>query len=197
MNKIINSLKASLLIMWFVVLLGSSLLFGVWHYSDFSQARTISSLQFTKEPNWQIIHFLGGECKCSEFLTEYLVERGPSHEFSEKIIIFDDLSDKKSFYKKLKKKGFNVQKLDYDKTSIENKPEGIPLLVIATPDGRVKYEGGYSNQMLNPFSKIKDLELAKSHMNDEKDIKSLPAYGCYMSKKYKKWLDPVGLKYNK
>ena len=170
-------------------------MFGIWHYSDFAKARSVSSLKFSQDNNWQIIHFIGGECKCSEFLTEYLEKRGPSDEFSEKIVIFDDLEDKKSFYQRLSKKGFNVYKRDYDKTSNENKPEGIPLLVIASPEGDVKYEGGYSDKMLNPFSKIKDLELAKSHKNNEKDIKTLPAYGCYLSKKYKKWLDPVGLKY--
>ena len=78
---------------------------------------------------------------------------------------------------------------------MDNKPDGIPLLVIANPSGKVEYEGGYDNRMLNPFSKIKDLEIANKYKNGSDNISRYPAYGCYMSSKYKKWMDPFQMKY--
>lgn len=181
---------------WLLTLVSGSVMMGVWHYSDFSKEKSLSDLVFEKQKSWQIIHFLGGECQCSEYLVDYLVKRGPSKEFHEKIIVFDD---KKDFYKPLIGAGFNVKSLEYEKVSRENKPEGIPLLVIANPGGKVKYEGGYAEQMLNPMTKIKDIEMANKYKlaakENRREVASYPAYGCYMSKKYRKWLDPAGMKY--
>ena len=181
---------------WFFTLLCGSMIMGVWHYSDFSQKKSLSDYLFQKTDKWKIVHFLGGECQCSQYLVEYLVKRGPAKDFHEQIVVFDDV---KKFEQPLVNAGYNVKVLEYEKVSSENKPDGIPLLVIASPSGNVEYEGGYAKTMLNPFTKIRDIEIAEKYKYGNKDnlreIASLPAYGCYMSKKYRKWLDPAGLKY--
>ncbi len=189
-----DKLVKSTLLIWAIVLCCSSVILGIWHHSDFSKLGKISRLTFNTESKWQIVHFLGGECQCSNYIVDYLINRGPSQDYIEKIIVFDDTKD---FKDRLEKSGFKVNSLDYEETPLENKPDGIPLLVIANPLGHVLYEGGYAPTMLNPFTKINDLEIARKFANKDKkeDVKSYPAYGCYMSKKYRRWLDPTNLKY--
>lgn len=188
-TKVINSFVG----IWALTIFTCLSFIGLWHHSDFSIKKSFSFVGESKENKWQIIHFLGGECQCSEYITEYLVKRGPSKEFNEKVVIFDDL---KNFYSPLKDAGFDVEAHEYEKVDMDNKPDGIPLLVIANPGGKVEYEGGYDNRMLNPFSKIKDLEIAKKYKNGSDKVSRFPAYGCYMSSKYKKWMDPFQMKYS-
>ena len=80
-TKVINSFVG----IWALTIFTCLSFIGLWHHSDFSIKKSFSFVGESKENKWQIIHFLGGECQCSEYITEYLVKRGPSKEFNEKI----------------------------------------------------------------------------------------------------------------
>lgn len=164
---------------------------SAWHKTDFSTPQTNVNKQYETLSQWRLIHLLGGECKCSEYITDYLVSRKPQANVLEKIVIFDDL---KMFAPRLKRAGYEVEVQDYSQMKIEDAPVGIPLLLVVSPAGRVVYEGGYSDQMINPTTEFQDLNKLKDATNN-REVASLPAYGCAISKKYKKWLDPMGLKY--
>jgi len=165
---------------------------GSWHYSDFSHQKKLTSIRFDPSTRWKLHHFIGGDCKCSEFIVDYLIKRKTQLDIDEEIVIFDDVKDFKS---RLIKSGFNAKSISYENYPKENRPSGFPILLITSPSGEAVYEGGYSEKMINPFTKFKDLKLLSQFREKRREIASLPAYGCYSAQKYRKKLDPLGLKY--
>ncbi len=167
-------------------------LLGTWHQSDFAVAATYKGkLIGASEGKWQIQHLMAGECQCSEYVTDYLIKRGPSELASEKIIILDDSKD---FASRLRLAGFQVEVKRYEELSENELPSGVPLLLIANQQGEIVYEGGYSNRQINPLTEFQDLKVLEKLQSD-KNESNFPAYGCYVAKKYQKLLDPLKLKY--
>lgn len=165
---------------------------GAWHNSDFAKEKNLSNLKLNTSSRWKLHHYIGGDCKCSEFIVDYLIKRKTQLDIDEEIVIFDDI---KNFKTRLIKAGFNAQSIKYAEYPKENRPVGFPILAITSPAGEVVYEGGYSDKMINPFTEFKDLKIIHDLKNQERKIASLPAYGCYSSLKYRKEFDPIGLKY--
>ena len=167
-------------------------LMGSWHYSDFAKEKKLSNIKVEPSTRWKLHHFIGGDCKCSEFIVDYLIKRKNQLDLDEEIIIFDDV---KNFESRLVNAGFNAKGIAYKDYPKENRPIGFPILLITSPAGETVYEGGYSDKMIGPYTVFNDLNLVKQHRENKREVASLPAYGCYSAQKYRKKLDPLGLKY--
>jgi hypothetical protein len=185
-------LENGLFLLWGSATLMILSLIGSWHYSDFSQQKKLSNLKVNSSTRWKLHHFIGGDCKCSEFIVDYLIKRKTQFDIDEEIVVFDDV---KNFKSRLIKMGFNVSAMAYKDYPKENRPSGFPILLITNPSGEVVYEGGYSEKMINPYTEFNDLKLVQKFKENNRKIASLPAYGCYSSQKYRDELDPLGFKY--
>ncbi|EQC46800.1 hypothetical protein M900_2559 [Bacteriovorax sp. Seq25_V] len=178
---------------WLLVIIVVMSFMSSWHNLNFAEKKiTNRANKFDKQAYYQLVHFLGGECQCSEYVVEYLVRRRPTPNTFEKVVIYED---RKNFKSKLEASGYRVELQTYEDLEKEDSPSGIPLLVIANPSGGVLYEGGYSNKLINPFTEFQDLVKLEEVKKIKREIASMPAYGCAVSEKYKKWIDPLSLKY--
>lgn len=138
-----------------------------------------------KSKSLSLSHFLSPACKCSHYLKNYLVKRGPSS-LVETVYLIND-PQQLSFKKEFEQAGFNVMLVD------ESEVQGVPLLVIKDETGKLIYSGGYTNGRINAQSEFLDLKIA----NDITSRNILTAYnaiGCAVSDKLKKYIDPVGIK---
>lgn len=186
------SLRSKIFIsIWLGVVAITSTYLGLWHNSDFSVEKKLSKIFSSGKQDWGVYHFLAGECGCSSYVVDYLVKRGPSDQAYEEIRIFDDIHN---FTEKLSLAGFTVKNVLRESFQEKDLPTGMPLLVITNPKDKVVYEGGYSNRMIGVTTQFQDLFKLAELKKDER-TKTLPAYGCYISKKYQRLLDPIGFKY--
>lgn len=177
---------------WALAVVSLVSLLGTWHQSDFAVAGTFKGKTMgSADGKWKMLHLMAGECQCSEYVTDYLIKRGPSSLASEKVTILDDTKD---FASRLRAAGFEVEVKKYEDLKEDELPSGVPLLLVVSPLGKVVYEGGYSNRQINPLTQFQDLHVLANAQSETKES-HLPAYGCYVAKKYQKKLDPLNLKY--
>lgn len=168
-----------------------------WHYADFSVSKKgfdISSI-VEKTEGFGVIHFLTPKCSCSNVIFDHLLSRGPLKEAKESVVVIDDES--KNLQEKLQRRGFRASVFSSSEL-IEKFSEdikGVPLLVIYDKDQRIHYVGGYSQNSITPLTSI-DIPHFLKKVSRKKELISLPVRGCAVSMKYKKILDPLGLKYD-
>jgi hypothetical protein len=112
------------------------------------------------------------------------------------IVLIDDKAG--AYTKKLHKKGFSVTSTNFTeaKKKYSDSITGVPLLVIYDSNKKTRYAGGYSQQLITPFTKI-DIKSFLSKISEGRSVASMPVKGCSVSKDYQKILDPLGLKYTK
>ena len=131
-------------------------------------------------------HILGEGCGCSDFVADYLLERGPKN--SEDIIAIGNIEKADA----LKKVGFSIKAYEKEDSDLRG-ITGVPLFIVAK-NKKVLYSGGYSDRMLTQHTKMKDIGIYNSIAKGIKQ-KSLPIFGCSNSKALKNYFDPLGFKY--
>ena len=100
----------------------------------------------------------------------------------------DDLPGSKALAVKLQEEGFEVTHL-----AVKDIPEGIglrgvPLLVIASPENKIAYLGGYGS------AEEKDQEIYRQVLSGAQP-KGLPIIGCAIGARLHRSADPFHLKY--
>lgn len=135
-----------------------------------------------------LTHFLSPECKCSHLLRDHFISRGPSsHKEKIYIIKTSDESLNRKISQPLEKAGFKTELISEDKVS------GVPLLVIQNTKGESLYTGGYTDGPIRPDSIILDIQIAND-LKNRKNTTAYNAFGCAVSSKLKKYIDPLGVK---
>lgn len=145
--------------------------------------------ELKKDFKFGTLHILSEGCGCSDNVLQYLKKRGPLKDIQETIIYVGKIQEKSQ----LVNSGFIVKEVlieDIEKFEIR----AVPILVIYDQSNTTHYIGGYSDKMITPLTKMKDIELVKNLKNKQK-VDSLPIKGCSVSRKFQKILDPLGLKY--
>jgi hypothetical protein len=66
--------------------------------------------------------------------------------------------------------------------------EAAPLLIVAGPDGRVRYAGGYSERKQGP--EPRDVEIVRA-LRAGDETTSLPLFGCAVSEGLRRTLNPL------
>ena len=139
---------------------------------------------------WTMTHVLGPGCKCSREVFRYLIQRGPEKEISEQVILLGAMPDEE---KALIDRGFSVhQKSPRDIAS--EKAVGVPFLLITSPKGDALYSGGYSDHTIREGTPLHDLQILAS-LKDGKTASEFPIFGCAVSQRIQKLIDPLSLKY--
>lgn len=141
-------------------------------------------------PRWTMTHVLGKGCKCSEQVFNYLVKRGPQPDLEENVILLGDVP---AYRDALIKRGFRVTKKDPREIASE-KAVGVPFLLITSAKGEGVYAGGYASSLIDERTPLLDLKILQS-LRDGKNASELPIFGCAVSQRMQKLIDPLELKY--
>jgi hypothetical protein len=177
----------SILIFWATgSLLMVSQFYG-WHAMSFSALPTLAQKQGGA---WTLTHVVSESCKCSAKVVEYLLKRGPEKDVNEEILIIGHPPQ----ITELHQRGFKTRALNPDDLKEDITKLGVPFLLITTPKGDTVYAGGYSEKSVQDGSPIKDLEILNS-LQGKGTVASFPIFGCAVSRKLQKIVDPFSMKY--
>ncbi|MEO7328426.1 MAG: hypothetical protein ABI193_07610, partial [Minicystis sp.] len=100
-----------------------------------------------EEKRWLMVHVLYGECRCSQRLMDHLVERERPAGLVEKVILVGAEGEQAD---RLRAKGYAVQVVTRRGLSDRFHLGAAPLLLIAAPDGSLRYQGGYGDRKQGP-----------------------------------------------
>jgi len=117
----------------------------------------------------------------------HLTERERPEGVSELVVLVgDDLGMRRA----LTARGFAVDVVDTETLQERYHVQAVPLLVVLDPLSRVRYAGGYTTRKQGPD--IQDTRIVEELKND-RSIAALPLYGCAVSARLRKAVDPLGL----
>jgi hypothetical protein len=143
-------------------------------------------------PGWRAVHFLSASCGCSQRVMRHILSRPQFDGFTEQLVLVDDheapLPDSDDLIQQLRARGFASRRVE-----VRDIPEGVglrgvPLLVVASPEGHIAYIGGYGNhsdQDANIMQKVRSGAVASA----------LPIVGCAVGRSLRSRVDPFHLKY--
>lgn len=137
---------------------------------------------------WQAVHFLYGACRCSQRVLSHLAERKALPDVSERLVL---VGAQTSFEAAARGAGYAVDVITPEQLSARYGLTAAPLLVVADPEGRVRYVGGYSERKqgleLADLAIIAELRAGRTRVE-------LPLFGCAVSRSLQTLLDPLGLR---
>jgi hypothetical protein len=124
--------------------------------------------------SWLAVHVLSSECPCSQRVVAHLLATPRPPGWSE-IVLWVGGNDPSS---ELTDR-FDVRRVTAaDLASFEI--EAAPLLVVVSPDGDVRYAGGYTDRKQGPV--FHDLEILAAARGSA-DLPALPLFGCATSER--------------
>jgi len=138
---------------------------------------------------WLVLHALYGKCGCSRRVVEHLVRRRARRDVVERVLLVDGEPE---LLGRLTEAGFLVEPLTAEALHARYHVESVPLLVVASPEDRVAYVGGYTERQRGPD--IRDVAIVDAALRGV-STSPLPLFGCAVSEKLQRALDPLGLKY--
>lgn len=143
-------------------------------------------------PGWRAIHVLSGNCGCSQRVMRHLMSRPKFDGFTEQLVLVDDqeppLAGSSELISQLEVRGFSPKRVAVRDIPPGVGLRGVPLLVIASPEGRIAYIGGYGSrgdQDVSIMQKVRSGATASA----------LPIVGCAVGRSLRRSVDPFHLKY--
>jgi hypothetical protein len=127
-------------------------------------------------------------CRCSERILAHLLSTQRPAGVAEKILFVGEGNLDTA---RVRAKGFGVERVTRDELGRRFHVSGVPLLALVGTDGALDYAGGYTDSKQGPV--IRDLELIETARTGRIE-NVLPLFGCAVSRKLEKVLDPFGLK---
>lgn len=135
-----------------------------------------------------IVHAIYEKCSCTNSLLKHLVERGLQPLSQEVIFV---IGSEAPYESELVAKGFSVFKMKQDEFVNEFGIEAAPLLTLINNKGELKYMGGYFKTSEARVST--DQEIIQKALIEDKPPEPLPLYGCAVSDRLQKYIDPFQL----
>jgi hypothetical protein len=112
--------------------------------------------------------------------------------FSEEIVLLDDqrpyLEGVNELLGQIAARGIHVKRMAAQDIPANAGLRGVPLLIVASPEGRVVYAGGYGNHS------DQDVAIMQKSRAGE-TVAALPLLGCVVGKRFRQKADPFYLKY--
>lgn len=134
-------------------------------------------------------HVLSQSCPCSQRIAKHLASRWPIPSVSEQIVVVESPKDTTSM---VFPDAYSVKRVSAERLMADYAIESAPVLLITDSNGKVVYSGGYTARKQG--YEIRDYEIIASLLRGEA-VEALPVYGCAVSTRLKKVVDPLGLKY--
>ncbi len=152
-------------------------------------AGALSSLREADEKGqWMAVHVLYTECRCSQRLLQHLLETTRPTGTSEHVLL---VGHDEGLEQKLRAKSFRVTNVESTELGDRYHVTAVPLLVIAAPDGSIRYAGGYTTHKQGPDPR--DLQILAEARSTGSVLGALPIFGCAVSERLKKILNPLGI----
>lgn len=152
-----------------------------------------ASLAVASPSHWSLTHVLGVDCKCSDVVSRYLLDRGPAVSLRENVVI---LGKNEALSEQLQARGFQVVSKDPNEMTSSEHALGVPFLIVNTPKNQTVYAGGYGDRKIVDGSPIQDLQLVAS-LQGGRTPANFPIFGCAASLKFQTLTDPFHVKYKK
>jgi len=145
-------------------------------------------------PGWRAIHVLSGSCGCSQRVMRHLVSRPKFDGVTEQVVLVDDqeplLPGSSELISQLKVRGFLPKRVAVRDIPPSVGLRGVPLLVIASPEDRIAYIGGYGDHSDQDVSIMQKVRSGAS-------ASPLPIVGCAVGRSLRRSVDPFHLKYTR
>jgi len=138
-----------------------------------------------------LVHVIYAECSCSRALFGHLVARRPFPGTEEVILFVGADADKQ---KAAKRVGFAFTTVSAPELASRFGLEAAPVLIMFDSAGRLRYAGGYyaHPSTITPLDETIYAQLAAGA-----NIEPFPVFGCAVSPRLQKSLDPLGLVYSR
>lgn len=154
-----------------------------------SSLQTLQAQALGSQKPWLGVHILMEGCGCSKRVFEHLLGRRAQLGIREKILY---VGQEASVEAQAREAGFEFQYVTAEDLDGSFNVESSPLLLVTDPQGRVAYSGGYSQRKnIPPYI---DEQIIAS-LREGKSLAGLPVFGCAVSKRLQKAIDPLGIKY--
>ena len=132
-----------------------------------------------------VLHVLSTDCRCSERVAAHLTgTTRPANVIETVLLIGTD----PALEQRLASRGFAVRHVTAETLGTDWHIQAVPLLVVGSPDGELRYVGGYTTT--KQAYEVHDLELIAAAEHGHPD--PLPLFGCAIAEGLKKKLDPTG-----
>jgi hypothetical protein len=136
-----------------------------------------------------LVHVLYAECACSRRIFAHLTRRRALPDAAETVLLVDGDDAVRSA---LGSAGYRVVDVTPDELETRYGVSAAPLLVVALEDDTPQYVGGYTERKQG--LEVEDTRIvARLERGDSPAF--LPLFGCAVSERLQRLLDPMGLKY--
>lgn len=142
------------------------------------------------QEKWSKLHFLGGDCGCSENIYKSLMNRKPNPKINEQVFV---IGKNDPWVMNLKKHGYSVTNGGMDDFSKRYSINAVPQLSILDDKKNILYSGGYTTKR-GPASTVEDEKIYQELKEKNKSIER-PIFGCLNGSINRKNADPLNLKY--
>lgn len=153
--------------------------------------RALSAYRLPSERGLLALHVLYTACRCSQRIVAHLQERRATLGIDEGVLL---VGRERGLRATLERAGFRVSVLRERELSERFHLRTAPLLVVAAPDGELRYLGGYTERKQGLA--VLDLQLISAAIQ-KKPSTALPVFGCAVSRSLQRLLDPFWLKYSR
>jgi hypothetical protein len=156
--------------------------------ADQALARSMASLRTPDDAGrWMAVHILDAECKCSRRIAEHLLASERPVGLSEHVLLVGTDTDLES---QLSARGFQVTRVEPTQLFSQYRVQAVPLLVLAAPDGTLRYAGGYTARKQGPDPR--DLAIV-ADARAGRATEPIPVFGCAVSRQLQSAVNPLGL----
>ncbi len=146
----------------------------------------------SSQKRWRAIHLLSGSCGCSQRVMLHLLERPLFNDVEEHLLVIDDdtpyLPESNSLLQRLQQYGFTVRHIAANEIPDDVELRGVPLLLFVSPEGNIRYSGGYGSHYDQDVSLFEQVRSGQSP-------RPLSLLGCAVGNRLKRKADPFHLKY--
>ena len=186
------------LALWFpaVLVMGATLMVGHWYTlprpptQSPAVATAVSNARPAAADGWVAFHFLLGSCPCSQRVFDHLLTSDRPTAVYERVFL---VGRDPSFEAAASRHGLEVEVLHPAELQTRFHLESAPLMLVADPEGVVRYLGGYTARKQGPD--IRDLAIIDGLLA-QRAVQELPLFGCAVSQRLQELLDPLGIKYS-
>lgn len=176
------------------VLLGGATLTAAHSYTlpkptEAQLAPALRDLQRQLGAEWVAVHVLYASCRCSLRIRDELAARGPTPGVREVVLLVGGDAEWKQ---PLLDANYALHPVTAEDLRDTWHIEAAPMLLVLGPDGHIGYRGGYTEHAQG--AEPQDARIIASAMAAAPPA-ALPLFGCAVSKRLQRLLDPLGLKY--
>ena len=135
------------------------------------------------------VHVIYADCSCTQRLFAHLVARGP-FPGAEEIVLF--VGEDPAKRREAVRAGFRFTNVSSADLAARFGLEAAPVLMVFNVSGRLDYVGGYFN---HPAALFPLDETIYAQLQKGATPASLPVFGCAVSPRLQKSVDPLGIVY--